>query len=90
MVAQGLAEVSQTKNSGINGLFKKYISALFPFFNEVTVATDDKMKQVMQKEVDKGVIGFTPVSNNVLRNRVREIQVADDTLKKIKDARRKA
>jgi hypothetical protein len=84
LLAQGLQEISENKESGVSGVYKDYLSALLPYTKKVQEAKDKQMADAMKREVSKGVIVIKPPAfPNPLASRAKEMRMPDQMRQKL-------
>ena len=91
ILAQGMLELGQGKESGITGAYKEFLAALLPYTKKEQASKDEEMRQMMRREADKGVIVFKTPSmsgTNPLGDRAKQMLLPDEFRQKL--ANRKA
>jgi Sec7-like guanine-nucleotide exchange factor len=86
MLSIGLRQLTNANGveSAIPAIFRQYVEALFPFYTEIRTNQDQKMVDVMKKEVEKGMISFNPIQTNLFKNRAKEMSLPDDFKRKLR------
>ena len=84
ILAQGLANAEH-----VGKAFQDYINTVYPFAKDVRSDSDKKMMEQVEKEVAKGAIMFSPIENNILRDAAKKYTMADEDVKKLRDAANK-
>ncbi len=86
LVATGFAASAQDA-SAIDKSFQTVVALVFPFLKQSKEETDKKLVEVMNKEVAKGPIFFTPAMPSPLRTRAAQMRVPDDFREKMANRR---
>lgn len=92
LLVQGLADLISLgggKIDNVQSSFKTFINSIFPFQVEQQADKDKEMKQVMEREVQKGAITFTPMDTNFLKKKAKSMEIEDDFKKKLQEKARK-
>ena len=71
--------------SSIPQKFKDYVEAVFPFTEKESSDSDDKLKEVMRKEAEKGPIQFAAQHLNPFKAAAKRLSLPDDFKKKLYD-----
>ena len=75
---RALVIASFQKADGIQGAFQDYINSVFPFAKKQSDKVTEEMKRILEKEVSKGVIGFSVTkAENPLKDRARAMRQQD-------------
>ena len=69
--------------------FQAYVEAIYPFAKDYTRESDKKLMEQVEKEVAKGAITFQVVENNILRDAAKKYTMADEDVKKLRNAANK-
>lgn len=83
ILAQGIVELSEKGAEKTVEVFKRYISAALPFMEKEQEETDKKLKEVMAREVQKGVIMFNAPLSNPLVARAKAMSLPDEFRQKL-------
>jgi hypothetical protein len=84
LLAQGLQEIGERKESGVSGVYQDFLSALLPYTKKVQESKDKKMTEAMKHEVTKGVIVIKPPAfANPLVTRAKEMRMPDELRQKL-------
>lgn len=81
VLAQGMANAEH-----VGKAFQSFVEAIYPFAKDISKATDKKLMEQVEKEVAKGAITFRVVENNILRDAAKKYTMADEDVKKLRDA----
>lgn len=92
VLAQGLADVvgALGAKSSVIDAFTKYVDTVFPFNKQVKTDMDTKMKEVMERQVKKGALTFTPIAMDFLKKKTKTLSLPDDFQRKLRQRGRKA
>ena len=82
-MAQGFVDMSQDGAKGTAEVFKRYVAAALPFLEKGQAQTDVKLKEVMAREVSKGVITFNAPTSNPLIQRAKIMTLPDEFRQKM-------
>jgi hypothetical protein len=63
--------------------FNEYVDCVFPFAKGQRAEVDQKMKQMMNKEVERGMLTFQISGHDFLKKKVKEMRVPDEFKKKL-------
>ena len=87
MLAQGLSDLAAAGKvqSSVGEVFKKYLEAKFPWAKSVEAAKDEEMKEMMQRQVAKGVITFQPMSMDFLKKKAEVMQMPDEWAERLRE-----
>jgi hypothetical protein len=87
MLAQGLSDLTAAGKvqSSVGDIFKKYVEAKFPWMKSAEAAKDSEMKDMMQKQVAKGVLTFKPMSMDFLKKKAEVMQMPDEWAEKLRE-----
>ena len=88
ILAQGLADIALSMEGGktnVSTAFKLYVEALFPFTRQQQEEQEKKMREVMKKEVEKGVITFKPVADRFLKQKLKHMELDDEFKRKLSE-----
>lgn len=88
ILAQGIVDLSEQGAEATSKVFRQYVSSALPFVHRDQEATDAKMKEVMEREVKKGIITFSPPTANPLVQRAKEMQLPDEFRTKLANRKR--
>lgn len=91
ILAQGLSDVASAGGgqSSVGDAFRKFIDAVFPFQKQAQADIDAKMKEVMDRQVAKGALTFSPMSLDFLKKKAKTLQVPDEFHQKLRQRGRK-
>lgn len=64
-------------------LFNEYVDCVFPFAKGQRAEVDEKMKQMMKKEVDRGMLTFQISGTDFFKKKVKQLRVPDEFKKKL-------
>lgn len=78
-----MVDLSEDGAKGTAEVFKKYVSVALPFMEKKQNETDQKMKEVMEREVKKGMIVFNAPQANPLVQRAKEISMDSETRERL-------
>jgi len=82
-------DISENKAENTAKVFKMYAAAALPFAEKNQSATDARMKEVMEKEVKKGIIVFNPPEINPLVTRAKAMRLPDEYRQRLAARRKK-
>ena len=89
VMAQGMADLMKEGKDSIAQVFKSYTNSLLPFLAKEQSKTDEKLREVMKREVDKGMIVFNAPQDHPFVQRARAISMPDEVRQKIAAAQQK-
>lgn len=90
ILAQGIVDLSEEGAKATTDVFKKYVASALPFMEKEQSQTDKKLKEVMEKEVKKGMIVFNAPQSNPLVQRVKAMSLPDDFRQKLANRKKRA
>ncbi len=76
-MVQGMTDIIVGNNQESAKAFNSYIEALFPYMSKTKKESDTKMLEVMEQEVKKGPLFFSPVLMNATRNVLDKVNEPD-------------
>lgn len=82
MLYIGLAGMAPSTAQESYKAFRDYMDAYLPFSKNVRSVADDKMREMIKKEADKGVIQFSQMPNP-LKERAASMRKLDAETKKV-------
>lgn len=88
IMAQGLSDIVGSSKGGktsVPEIFPKYLAALFPFMKQEQAGKDAEMKEMMQRQVAKGVLTFDPMSTSFIKKKAKEMSVPDEWAEKLRE-----
>lgn len=74
--------------TAVGDVFKTFIETIFPFAKGQQQEMEKRMRDVMKKEVARGVITFKPVADKFLHQKLKTMTLDDDFKKKIAEKRK--
>jgi hypothetical protein len=83
IMAQGFVDLSEDGAKGTAEVFKRYLAVALPFLEKSQTDQDKKMKEVMEKEVQKGVIKFNAPTSNPLVQKAKAMRLPDEFRQKM-------
>jgi hypothetical protein len=90
LLAQGLQEISDAKESGVSGVYKDFLLALLPNTKKSQESTDKQMTDAMRREVARGTIIIKPPAfSNPLVTRAKEMRMPDELRQKLANRKNK-
>jgi hypothetical protein len=88
ILAQGIIDLSEEGAEATSKVFKNYVSSVLPFVKKEQETSDAKMKEVMEREVKKGIITFNPPPTNPLIQRAKAMSLPDEFRTKLANRKR--
>ena len=79
--AQGIADRTE-----IGKAFQMFVETIYPFAKDAKSTSDKKIMEVVEREVAKGAITFTPIQNNILRDAAKKYVMSDESVQKLRNA----
>ena len=86
VLVTGLADVIAQKNDNTVKAFDEYREALFPFVTKAKGAKDRELTAMMTKEVEKGSVTFSAVSDRPIREAAARYQMPDEFREKLRES----
>lgn len=78
MMANGLLSSLTKESKGTSDAFKAVLEGMFPFMEKNKGLEDQKLKELMEAEVAKGPLHFSPVVMKPLRAAMKKFEISDD------------
>ena len=96
LLAQGFIDliqmqpkVDQDSAKATADVFKQYIASAFPYLKKEQVSQDKKLKEAMEREVQRGMIVFNAPTANPLVARAKTMALPDEFRKRLAERRGK-
>ena len=69
--------------------FKLFLHSVLPYKEAQAEVNDAQLKEAMEREVKKGAVTFRPVATDVLKNKVRTMQLPDEYQRALREKAKK-